>query len=343
MPLARYGVLKGRPIRTRLGEGQSPHYQVHIIDDTTDYRIAVNVKSKLSPSELLYLVDENFDHPVLNELRLLPAGFTALLSRPGGAAIDFIRGNFFDPRDMRPLPFNVPGPDNDLNERIDAVMSRALADEQAMVYAFGQRWGPEATKKDKYFGFLPGNGIHDIHMNQGNTGQFANDNGVWQDGAMLVQFPAADGVPEQWVGVFLAFQSQAWHTDDVTGHPLPDAPVGEQPGQPPVAGTNDAVVYIAAALVNPIGPAPEHETVTLLNRSPLTVDVTGWSLANRSKAKHALSGTIAAGQTMVVTLPQQVPLSNDGGIITLLDAAGLKVHGVSYTKADAKEGWTIVF
>ena len=45
MPLERYGVLKGRPIRTRLGEGQSPHYQVHIIDDTTDYRIAINVKS----------------------------------------------------------------------------------------------------------------------------------------------------------------------------------------------------------------------------------------------------------------------------------------------------------
>jgi uncharacterized protein YukJ len=342
MPLARYGVLKGRPIRTRLGEGQSPHYQVHIIDDTTDYRIAVNVKSKLSPSELLYLVDEDFDHAILNELRLLPAGFTELESRAGGAAIDFIRGNFFEPRDMRPLPFNLPGPDNDLNERLDAVMSRALADEEALVYAFGQRWGPEDNKKDKYFGFLPGNGIHDIHMNQGNVGQFAQDNGVWQDGALLVQFPAADGVPEQWVGVFLAFQSQAWHTDDLTGHALPETPIGEEPGGP-IAGATDAIVCIAAALVNPIGPAPERETVTLLNRSPNAIDLTGWALANRTKAKHALSGSIAAGDTLVVVMPQQIPLSNDGGIITLLDGAGLKVHGVSYTKADAKEGWTIVF
>jgi hypothetical protein len=40
----------------------------------------------------------------------------------------------------------------------------------------------------------------------------------------------------------------------------------------------------------------------------------------------------------------EVPLSNDGGIITLLDAQGLKVDGVSYTKTDAgKPGWTIVF
>jgi hypothetical protein len=174
------------------------------------------------------------------------------------------------------------------------------------------------------------------------VGQFASDNGVWQDGAMLVQFPAADGVPEQWVGVFLAFQSQAWHTDDVTGNALTDVPVGEQPGEAP-AGTTDATVYIAAALVNPIGPAPERETVTLLNRSPQTIDLTGWALANRSKAKHTLSGSLAAGATLVVVMPQQVPLSNDGGLITLLDAGGLKVHGVSYTKADAKEGWTIVF
>ena len=342
MPLARYGVLKGRPIRTRIGEGQSPHYQVHIIDDTTDYRIAVNVKSKQSPSELLYLVDESFDHPSLTDLRLLPSGFTALQSRPGTGAIDFIRGNFFEPRDMRPLPFNVPGPDNDLNERIDAVMARALADEEAMVYAFGQRWGPEANKKDKYFGFLPGNGIHDIHMNQGNIGQFAGDNGVWQDGAMLVQFPASAGVPEQWVGVFLAFQSQAWHTDDTTGNALSQVPTGELPGGP-VAGSTDATVCIAAALVNPIGPAPERETVTLINRSPASIDLAGWALANRSKAKHTLSGSLAAGATLVVVMPPQVPLSNDGGIITLLDKAGLKVHGVSYTKADAKEGWTIAF
>jgi hypothetical protein len=37
-------------------------------------------------------------------------------------------------------------------------------------------------------------------------------------------------------------------------------------------------------------------------------------------------------------------LGNSGGIITLLNAEGLKVHGVAYTKEDARrEGWTIVF
>ena len=39
-----------------------------------------------------------------------------------------------------------------------------------------------------------------------------------------------------------------------------------------------------------------------------------------------------------------VQLGNKGGAITLLDPAGLKVHGVSYTADQARrEGWTILF
>jgi hypothetical protein len=39
-----------------------------------------------------------------------------------------------------------------------------------------------------------------------------------------------------------------------------------------------------------------------------------------------------------------IQLANDGGIITLLDAQGIKIDGVSYTKEEAnKQGWTIVF
>ena len=88
MPLKRYGVLKGRPIRRMIGQGSSPHYQIHIIDETVDYRIAVNVKSKESPSELEYLVEDEFHHPVTAGLPGLPLGFTSLQSQPGGLALD---------------------------------------------------------------------------------------------------------------------------------------------------------------------------------------------------------------------------------------------------------------
>jgi hypothetical protein len=57
-----------------------------------------------------------------------------------------------------------------------------------------------------------------------------------------------------------------------------------------------------------------------------------------------LTGTLEPGGALKVTIQPPVALSNKGGIITLLNADGLKVHGVSYTAAQANQpGWTIVF
>lgn len=96
--------------------------------------------------------------------------------------------------------------------------------------------------------------------------------------------------------------------------------------------------------MNPTGGAPERETVTILNASPNSLSLNGWQIADRLKNKHTLSGTLKAGATLVIALPQTVQLGNKGGIITLLDNHGLKVDGVSYTEAQArKEGWTVVF
>ncbi len=202
------------------------------------------------------------------------------------------------------------------------------------MYVFGERWGPEQDKRDKIFGFMPGNGIHDIHMNQGNHPQFARDDGVWQDGALVFRFPT----PDQWVAVFLAFQSQAWHTDDSSGHAI------TEPGPVPGPAEPDRVVRIVGALVNPIGPAPEPETITLLNASPGPVQLAGWEIADRFKNKQSLTGTVAAGVTLTVPVQSPVQLGNKGGIITLLDNRGLKVDGVSYTEQEAqREGWTLVF
>ena len=346
MPLHSYGVLKGKAIEVRLGAGQSPHYQVRIVDDTTDYRIAINVKSQLPPSEVEYIVIEAFQHPLTDIAEQFKRGFTALQSKPGSGALDFIRGNLFDRFQMRPLPFSVPGFDNDLNEKIDRVMQRAVADETAEVYAFGQRWGPEPAVKDKYFGFLPGNGIHDIHMNQGNSAQFVNDDGVYQDGGLLIHFPDQ----ATWTAVFLKFQSQAWHTDDKTGHrisaPAPPPlvpPVPPLPPGPPTTDDPDGLVRIVAALVNSTQ-SPEVETVTLINTAPHDVNLAGWALLDTQKKRLALSDTLKAGAARTVTIRQPFALSNKGGVITLVDDKGLKVHGVSYTKEQARHpGWTLVF
>jgi uncharacterized protein YukJ len=373
MPIAKYGVLVGRPLHGAPGRGDNAHYQIHVVDHATEYRIAVNVKSKLAPSEVEFFLDEDFQHPITELLRFREPGFYPLGNLPTSGSLDFIRGNLFDRTRMRPLPVNLPGPDDDLNDKVDRIVRSAIGEEEAFVCAFGQRWGPE-TVRDKIFGFMPGNGIHDIHMNQGNSGSFTNDDGVWQDGGLFFFLPSVG----RWTALFLKFQSQSWHTDDRTGHtiliprpapvpppvpppaptpvpvPVPVPPVPPPapaplplpgPGPAPVLpGEPDFRVRIIAARVNPHGNDQGHETVTLLNVTDQDQPLAGWSIANRTKAKLPLAGVLKAGQTVLVTMPIDVPLSNDGGLITLLDAAGLKVHGVSYTKAQAtRQGWTVTF
>jgi uncharacterized protein YukJ len=322
------------------GGKDSPHYQIRVHGGDADFRVAVNVLSQDKPAELLYVADENFHHPVTQSLPGLAAGFTSLASQPGGIALDFIRGNLFDRQEMQPEPASAPGPDNDLADKLDHFVRRAAADPAARLYAFGQRWGPEAGTPDQTFGFLPGNGVHDIHMNQGNSQRFRRDDGIWQDGGLLLHYPAQD----QWVGIFLAFQSQAWHTDDQTGHAVAGPP---EPGPAPVPGHGepDHIARIVAALVNPPGPAPEAETVTLLNASPQQVDLAGWSILDGAKHQMMLhGGLLAPGDSLRIQVAAPVQLGNRGGLITLLDPAGLKVDGVAYTQAQAAaEGWSIVF
>jgi hypothetical protein len=212
---------------------------------------------------------------------------------------------------------------------IDLYIQRAIQAEDAILYAFGASWGPEPTTPDQYFGFRPGSGIHDIHMNQGSVGRFQRDNGVYQDGAILIHFPSR----HQWVGIFLAFGSQSFHTDDRTGDAITEVPV-------------EAAVRILAALVNPMGADLGKESVTLINVSPDVVDLNNWALADKQKRKSPLRDIrLKAGSVVTVPLSgADAQLSNEGGIITLLDARGIKIHGVSYTKEQAqKQGWTLVF
>lgn len=342
MPIKSYGVLKGKALAGKLaGQNNSkPHFQIHILADGTDHRIAVNVVSDQSPSELLFLLNPDFHHPVLEKIRTLDEGFTPIPSQPGGLALDFIRGSLFDPLEMKALPFNAPGPDNDLAEIFALYVQRAI-DRGADVYAFGSKWGPEPGKPDQYFGFEPGNGIHDIHLNQGSPAPHKGDNGVWQDGALFIHFPAED----KWLGFFLAFQSQFAQTDS-HGDPVPGSPkFGKGTGGGDVI-TATAGVRIVAALVNPAGDDAGHETVTLLNTRPESVPLSGWSISNATGAKFKIQGPVLApGDTVRISLTDlNVPLSNKGGTISLLDPQGLVVHGVAYTKEQVSgQGWTIVF
>ncbi|MDA2299538.1 YukJ family protein [Bacillus cereus] len=215
MPVRNYGVLKGIAIDKNMEreDRKSPHYQILMIgEQNTKYRIAVNAKSIKGQPELLYLVDEEFDASAITILPTMENGYTPINENNREIALDYIRSELFDSSKMEELPSTQPGLDNDLHDLFNKYIPKAI-NEEATVYIYGSKWGPE-HKADKVFDFSPSNGMHNVHMNQGNpkNGKFAGDNGTWHDGGILIQFE------DKWVAIFLAFQSQSWCTDE-DGHP----------------------------------------------------------------------------------------------------------------------------
>jgi uncharacterized protein YukJ len=366
MPIRNYGVLKGRIVECRQERDDfAPHYQILIRADGVSYRASINVQSgdRRRP-DLLFDVEEDVRHPLMQRLAALDDGFHPGEYGPDGLCVDYLRSGLVRPERMQAFPHHAPGADNDLNEKLDALIRHAIDDPDVEICVFGGRWGPE-RERDQVFRFSPGNGIHDVHMNQGTPrhDRHAHDNGVWQDGAIFLHLRDE----RRWVGIFLAFQGQSWRTDDRTGDAdgghrrhddhrhhdgrpahansrrTPD-PARTQPHLPPRRVKMGEGVRIAAAEINPQGDDRGLETVTLHNTGAAPVTVDGWVLDNGEEARHRLAGEIAPDARLEVRLPVEVPLSNRGGTILLLDAAGRPVDGVTYTRDHARdEGRTIRF
>lgn len=215
MPVERYGVLKGHPLQWQPERDlQRPHFQIRVLAGRRHWRVAVNVRSALSPPNLLYRHIDDFQHEITGRLPALDDGFTQLPSTAagGGLALDYLRQGLATRESMRTAPHSAPGPGNDLNDFLTACLQRTHGEPSARLYAFGSAWGP-LRRPDPVFRFRPGRGIHNVHMNQGNASRFQADDGTWQDGALLFHLPAK----RRWAAILLAFQSQCWRTDDRTG------------------------------------------------------------------------------------------------------------------------------
>ncbi|WP_243522614.1 YukJ family protein [Bacillus pseudomycoides] len=213
MPVKNYGVLKGIAIDKNMEreDKESPHYQILMTGaENEKYRIAVNAKSVSGQTELLYLVDEEFDASAITILPTMDNGYTPINENNREIALDYIRSELFDSSKMKKLPSTKPGLENDLHDLLNKYIPKAI-NEEATVYIYGSKWEPKSGEKtDKVFDFSPPIGMHNVHMNQGNPnpGDHADDNGIWQDGGILIQYT------DKWVAIFLAFQSQSWCTDE---------------------------------------------------------------------------------------------------------------------------------
>jgi uncharacterized protein YukJ len=204
VPLDTYGVLKATILDRRLATDRSDHYQLLCGVGTTRWRVAINAHSDDPPGEVAHATITAFAHPILERLDQLKEGWRVLKPKDG---LDYIRGDLAKREQFHPLPLSKPGANNDLNELFDLHLRRG-----ARAYAFGEPWGPDRDR-DPFFGFEHGRGIHNVHQNQGNVRQFRRDDGVWQDGGLIVA--AQNG---RWTAILLRFQSQSWRTDDTSGH-----------------------------------------------------------------------------------------------------------------------------
>ncbi|MEP0873653.1 YukJ family protein [Trichocoleus desertorum AS-A10] len=348
MPIKNYGVWVAKPVRVSAERAEedpkSPHIHLFYDDGSSGgnfngaRRASINVKSKSALSELVFWLIRDFQHPIVDKLRDLDVGFHDIPSQLAGLALDYIRGNLMELRTGSILPHDQPGGRDDIIDYVMPELESAI-NRGATIYLFGEPY------EDKQ-------GIHNIHMNQGSQAEFKKFNGVWQDGGVLIYFPDAD----RFDAIFLAFASQAVHTDEITGHSLSGSQNfaqlirGEVPDDE-TRITDDMRVAIIAALVNPIdnenqpGATGKPEKVYLLNRLPQAIGIKGWSLLNSSDTAYTITDdiTLAPGEVKMIEI-KGVPLTNKGGLISLLDNQGIKVDGVSYTKNQAsKEGEVVIF
>jgi uncharacterized protein YukJ len=227
MPITNYSVLAGDPVSGKVVTGPSTHYQITMNATGGPFTVAVNIQST-DGSDVLYAIEEGFTPPDVAGLLALPMGMTALKSEPGGLALDFVRSTvngapMISKAQMTLLPqASGKGAKGSAEEQmirsakaaalqnaVVTLLNMTIADKDGVIYAFGSAYA-DSGKVD---------GIHDIHMNQGNpvggkNGGFSGDNGVWQDGALLIHLPSQG----TWTAVFIAFQTESWTTDSA-GNP----------------------------------------------------------------------------------------------------------------------------
>ena len=167
----------------------------------------------MNGSDLLVFFDPDFANPTKLDLPTRaagPKGFTPLATGREGQGLDYLRDALFPLGSMASAP--AEGQGNSLANLLDAQIGRAKEDDDAVVLVCGELFRDNGA--DPTFAFSPEQGLHDIHMMQGNGGSFADDNRVNGDGALFIRYGNGETV-----ALFLRFSVQDFVTNDQSGAP----------------------------------------------------------------------------------------------------------------------------
>lgn len=191
---------------TRAGRELQYHLRVPLEVETAEgprrWEAAVNVGTDDADDPLRYRLVFDFEHPLVHLLAEAEPGLHLLTDAGELPALDFLRSDV--------LAGTGRWRESDLMdgdpEREPAYSLRRLF-EQALLH----RWSVCIYGRL----YSSGYGVHDVHMNQGSGGDYAQrergsrgSNAVWQDGAVLVEREKG-----RWAAYFAAFTQQALRTD----------------------------------------------------------------------------------------------------------------------------------
>ena len=205
-----YGILRGRiDVFKREDDFSTPHLQIRVVDSHNQaWRVPVNVLSGDQSLVIFHRLDPLQNHPILAALPQVATGFTLLMpaARSATSALDYFRAPLFDWPTGVAVPHTGLGANDDLQDVLVTYLKQ-LRDQNGALFAFGAKFPEPGQRPDPRpidHEFQTVQGMHDIHMNQGNAspGRFAKDNGVFQDGGLVLQFCS------RYVGLFLRFATQ---------------------------------------------------------------------------------------------------------------------------------------
>ena len=182
-----YGVLKGTVVGL-VREPDDDHYQIRVSTDTTTFRIAVNVKSSLTPPDLLFQRVTFLPAPLTRKLAALPRGFKKLISKPGGLLQDFVRGGVFQINQVKVTPSDVPAVGTELKNTIEDAVAAAENRQGSVLYAFGAKWGP-LPRKHRCFQSTGSKRLPDAPLNCELDKSHSCTAEIYHDGCLIFQYP----------------------------------------------------------------------------------------------------------------------------------------------------------
>lgn len=216
MPLPNYGVLCGTFHDFKKEDpnefGQWYHGFIYVNTPNGIYECAVDVNSPTGEFE--YQLLGALDKSMFTNVSSLSNGYHELPRNAASGAIDYIRSPFVkQARGCLALFLTIWNSIFHSNKKVwtknngDEVLDklRDMVSGSSRIYVFGAPYT------------YGGNGVHDVHMNQGDPpgSRWYPANGTWQDGCVIVEKPGQDKL----TGYFGKFVTQSLNTDN-NGNPV---------------------------------------------------------------------------------------------------------------------------